>query len=128
MCRCRSSSRWCRISWHLWSSCRRRRKRSSRVALDSVPRVELVSPATDTLVAGGDRIPLRLTVTDDHGISRVEIQSCKQGAGSSAMVVQALSAPQSTMWNGAALLDLAPRDLQPGDALHVKVVAIDNSP
>src|SRR4051812_26125905 len=98
------------------------------VVPDSVPRVELVSPASDTLVAGGDRIPLRLTVTDDHGIARVELQSWKQGAGSSAMVVQALSGPQSTMWNGAALLDLAPRDLQPGDALHVKVVAIDNSP
>jgi len=98
------------------------------VVPDSVPRVELVSPASDTLVAGGDRIPLRLTVTDDHGIARVELQSWKQGAGSAATVVQPLSGPQSTVWNGGALLDLAPRDLQPGDALHVKVVAIDNSP
>ncbi|MFL5612169.1 MAG: Ig-like domain-containing protein [Gemmatimonadaceae bacterium] len=96
------------------------------VVPDSVPRVELVSPATDTLVAGGDRIPLRLTVTDDHGIARVELQSWKQGAG--IPVVQTLTGPQSTLWNGVALLDLAPRDLQPGDALHVKVVAIDNSP
>ena len=98
------------------------------VVPDSVPRVELVSPASDTLVAGGDRIPLRLTVTDDHGIARVELQSWKQGAGSAATIVQPLSGPQSTVWNGAALLDLAPRDLQPGDALHVKIVAVDNSP
>ena len=98
------------------------------VVPDSAPRVELVSPASDTLVAGGDRIPLRLTVTDDHGIARVELQSWKQGSGSAATVVQPLSGPQSTVWNGGALLDLAPRDLQPGDALHVKVVAIDNSP
>ena len=98
------------------------------VVPDSAPRVELVSPASDTLVAGGDRIPLRLTVTDDHGIARVELESWKQGAGSAATVVQPLSGPQSMVWNGGALLDLAPRDLQPGDALHVKVVAIDNSP
>jgi hypothetical protein len=96
------------------------------VVPDSVPRVELVSPASDTLVAGGDRIPLRLTVTDDHGIARVELESWKQGAGTP--VVQLLASAQSTVWNGTALLDLAPRDLQPGDALHVKVVAIDNSP
>ena len=99
------------------------------VVPDSAPRVELVSPASDTLVAGGDRVPLRLTVTDDHGIARVELQSWKQGNGSQQpMLVQLLSGPQATVWNGAALIDLAPRDLQPGDALHVKVVATDNSP
>ncbi|HEY2377029.1 MAG TPA: Ig-like domain-containing protein [Gemmatimonadaceae bacterium] len=99
------------------------------VVPDSAPRVELVSPAADTLVAGGDRIPLRLTVSDDHGIARVELQSWKQGNGAQQpMLVQMLSGPQSTLWNGSAMLDLAPRELQPGDALHVKVVAIDNSP
>ena len=96
------------------------------VVPDSVPRVELVSPASDTLVAGGDRIPLRLTVTDDHGIARVELHSWKQSATTA--VVQPLATAQSTVWNGGAIVDLAPRDLQPGDALHVKVVAIDNSP
>jgi hypothetical protein len=99
------------------------------VVPDSAPRVELISPAADTLVAGSDRVPLRLTVTDDHGIARVELESWKKGNGAQQpMVVQLLSGPQATVWNGAALLDLAPRDLQPGDALHVKVVATDNSP
>ena len=99
------------------------------VVPDSAPRVELVSPAADTLVAASDRVPLRLTVTDDHGIARVELQSWKQANGApQPTLVQLLSGPQATLWNGAALLDLAPRDLQPGDALHVKVVAIDNSP
>jgi hypothetical protein len=99
------------------------------VVPDSAPRVELVSPASDTLVAGGDRVPLRLTVTDDHGIARVELQSWKQGSGGAQpVIVEPLAAAQSTLWNGAAILDLAPRDLQPGDALHVKVVAVDNSP
>jgi hypothetical protein len=99
------------------------------VVPDSAPRVELVAPAADTLVAGGDRIPLRLTVTDDHGIARVELQSWKQGNGATQpTLVQPLSGPQSTVWNGSAILDLAPRELQPGDALHVKIVAVDNSP
>ncbi|HKW48009.1 MAG TPA: hypothetical protein VJN70_11205 [Gemmatimonadaceae bacterium] len=99
------------------------------VVPDSAPRVELVSPASDTLVAGSDRIPLRLTVTDDHGIARVELESWKQGNGTQQpKLVQLLSGPQATVWNGAVFLDLAPRELQPGDALHVKVVATDNSP
>ena len=99
------------------------------VVPDSAPRVELVSPAGDTLVAGGDRVPLRLTATDDHGIARVEMQSWKQRDGATQpMIVQAIATAQSTVWNGSAILDLAPRDLQPGDALHVKVIATDNSP
>ena len=99
------------------------------VVPDSAPRVELVSPAADTLVAGGDRVPLRLTATDDHGIARVEMQSWKQRDGATQpMIVQAIATAQSTVWNGSAILDLAPRDLQPGDALHVKVIATDNSP
>ncbi|HEV8234855.1 MAG TPA: DUF4175 family protein, partial [Gemmatimonadaceae bacterium] len=99
------------------------------VVPDSAPRVELVAPAADTLVAGSDRVPLRLTVTDDHGIARVELHSWKQGNGAAQpTIVQALTGAQSTLWSGAAILDLAPRELQPGDALHVKIVAIDNSP
>ena len=96
---------------------------------DSAPRVDLVSPGADTLVAGGDRVPLRLTVSDDHGIARVDLLSWKQGNGPvQPVVVQALAGAQSTLWNGTATLDLAPRELQPGDALHVKIVAVDNSP
>jgi len=98
------------------------------VVPDSAPRVDLAAPMGDTLVAGSDRIPFRLTVTDDHGIARVEMQSWTQGQGQPAIVVQQLTGPQSTVWNGSTLLDLAPRDLKPGDALHVKIVAIDNSP
>ena len=51
------------------------------VVPDSAPRVELVSPATDTIVAGDDRITLRATATDDHGIARVEIVSWRRATG-----------------------------------------------
>src|SRR5690348_15850397 len=73
---------------------------------DSAPRVELVSPSADTLVAGDDRLPLRLTVTHDVGISRVELQSWKQASrGTQPTVVQSLATAQSTVWNGSVVLD-----------------------
>jgi hypothetical protein len=93
---------------------------------DSVPRVELVSPAIDTIVAGDDKITMRATATDDHGLSRVEVVSWRQA--NETPVVQRLVESASTVWDGSTVLDLAPRGLKPGDALHVKIVATDNSP
>jgi hypothetical protein len=100
------------------------------VVPDSAPHVELVSPALDTIVAGDDKITLRATVTDDHGISQIELVSWKQlNAGMSGTPdVRRLSDATTTVWDGSAVLDLAPRRLQPGDAMHVKIVATDNSP
>jgi hypothetical protein len=100
------------------------------VVPDSAPHIDLVSPATDTIVAGEDRIPLRASATDDHGITRIEMLSWKQGVvgGPQAAVVQKLADDASSVWDGTAVLDLGPRGLKPGDALHVKIVAIDNSP
>jgi len=100
------------------------------VVPDSAPRVELVSPALDTLVAGDERVGLRVTVTDDHGIANVELMTWKQGTTGQPQhaVTQRLADAVSTVWDGSTILDLAPRGLQPGDALHVKIVAMDNSP
>jgi len=97
---------------------------------DSAPRVELVSPATDTIVAGDDRVGLHATVTDDHGIASVELESWKQSSNgrSQPAVTQRLRDTASTVWDGSTVLDLATRGLEPGDALHVKIVAVDNSP
>jgi hypothetical protein len=100
------------------------------VVPDSAPRVELVSPALDTVVAGDDKITLRATVTDDHGIARIELVSWKHLNAGAVQTpdVRRLSDATSAVWDGSAVLDLAPRGLQPGDALHVKIVATDNSP
>ena len=100
------------------------------VVPDSAPHVELVSPAIDTIVAGGDQITVHATATDDHGLSRVELVSWRQGAtgGVAPSVIEQLSGGSATVWDGTALVDLRPRGLEPGDALHVKIVAIDNSP
>jgi hypothetical protein len=100
------------------------------VVPDSAPHVELVSPATDTIVAGDDRITLRATASDDHGIARVEIVSWKQGSTGVAgtPTTQRVADASATVWDGTSVLDLGPHALKPGDALHVKVVATDNSP
>jgi Domain of unknown function (DUF4175)/Bacterial Ig domain len=100
------------------------------VVADSAPHVELVSPVTDTIVTGDDRITLRATASDDHGIARMELVTWKQGStgASQAPVASLMADSASTVWDGSAVLDLAPRGLLPGDALHVKIVATDNSP
>jgi hypothetical protein len=96
---------------------------------DSAPRVELVSPAIDTLVATGDRVPLQVTATDDHGLAQVQLLSSRQINGKrEAPLTQRLAADQGTLWNGTPSVDLAARDLKAGDALRVQIVAVDNSP
>src|SRR6185503_15507898 len=50
------------------------------VVPDSAPHVELVSPATDTIVAGDDKIALHATASDDHGIAHVELVTWRQGS------------------------------------------------
>ena len=96
---------------------------------DSAPHVELVSPAADTLVATGDRIPLQITATDDHGIGLVQLLTTRQiGGRREPAVTQRLTAEQGTLWNGTPIVDLSVRNLEPGEALRVQVVAVDNSP
>ena len=100
------------------------------VVPDSVPHVELVSPATDTIVAGDDKVLLHATASDDHGLSRVDMVMWKQGAMGQAQAPasQHLADLGVAVWDGSAVLDLSAKGLKPGDALHVKIVATDNSP
>ncbi len=96
---------------------------------DSVPYVQLVSPTADTLVATTDRIPLQITATDDHGLASVELNSTRVSDGRRATpITQRLSDAQGTVWNGTPVVDLAARELEPGDALRIEIVAVDNSP
>lgn len=100
------------------------------VVPDSAPRVELVSPAVDTIVAGDDKVVLRATATDDHGLAKVELISWRQEStgASQTPAVERLVEAHTAVWDGTATMDLAPRGLKPGDALHIKLVATDNSP
>jgi hypothetical protein len=100
------------------------------VVPDSAPRVELVSPATDTIVAGDDKVLLHATASDDHGLSRVDMVSWRQNSmgQTQAPGAQHLADVSVSVWDGSAVLDLGSKGLKPGDALHVKIVATDNSP
>jgi hypothetical protein len=99
------------------------------VVPDSAPRVDIVSPQTDTLVAGDDRITLHATATDDHGLATVEIMSwASSWVGQRPPTLQRAAESAGTVWNGTSTLDLGQLKLHPGDALHVKFVATDNSP
>ena len=100
------------------------------VLADSSPRVEILIPRTDTVVAPGDRIELRAEASDDHGIGSIMLRSWRrQGSGQTLPeVTQSLAAPTEPRWLGTVPLDLAPRGLEPGDELHVVLVATDDSP
>ena len=100
------------------------------VLADSGPRVEILAPRTDTIVAAGDRIELRAEASDDHGIGSIVLRTWRrQGSGQTLPeITQALTAPAEPRWLGTVPLDLAPRGLEPGDELHVVLVATDDSP
>ena len=100
------------------------------VVPDSLPAVELVSPSMDTVVATGDRVPLQITATDDHGLATIEVLGTRQSAEGrrDVPVAQRLASGQGTVWNGTTALDLGARGLKAGEALRVQVVVVDNSP
>src|SRR5262249_51942895 len=84
------------------------------------------APRTAHIGAREEETTRRKPATDDHGLARVEVVSWRQS--NETPVVQRLVDATSTVWDGSTVLDLAPRGLKPGDALHVKIVATDNSP
>jgi hypothetical protein len=100
------------------------------VVQDSVPRVELVSPPTDTIIATGSRLPLAVTATDDYGFAAIELHTARQAAGrrKEPFVAQRIANAQGAVWNGTPAVDLASRGLEAGDALTIVIAAIDNSP
>jgi hypothetical protein len=97
---------------------------------DSAPRVEIVDPARDTVALTGNELALRAAASDDHGLATVTMRSWREIASGTAQpsVEQPLAAPSAPEWSGAATIDASVRGLQPGDLLHVTIVATDNSP
>jgi hypothetical protein len=102
---------------------------SVEVIPDSLPRVEIVSPMNDTLVAPGAKVTLRMAAMDDHGLASIDIVSWpvtngKAGERASVKVAERPGA----IWGTSLVLDVAGRGLEAGDVLHLKVAATDNSP
>jgi len=99
------------------------------VVPDSVPRVEIISPLQDTLVAPGAKLTLRLAAADDHGLAAVSIVSWPSTNGKPGeRLTTSVADHPGAVWGTSIVLDVAGRGLRAGDALHLKVAAMDNSP
>lgn len=115
---------------------------------DSVPRPEILTPLRDTLVSPNDHVTLRLSAVDDHGLASVDIASWRTNperergdavtaaagrrdgsdAGGESRATNRIATAPGPVWGTTVDLDVAQRGLQAGDVLHIKLIAIDNSP
>lgn len=97
---------------------------------DSAPHVEILSPTRDTVVTPGDRVAISIGASDDHALASVVLRSWRTPAAGGALpeVVQVISDSAVARWTGDAVLDLAARGLEPGDAVRVVAQATDGSP
>jgi len=99
------------------------------VVADSAPRVDILVPLADTLVAAFDTVRLQGAASDDHGLAVVELHLWRAGPGATRIESSArLAVNQGAAWSGDAVVDLSGLHLRPGDALHATLVAVDNSP
>ncbi|MFL5579823.1 MAG: hypothetical protein ACJ8AO_05570 [Gemmatimonadaceae bacterium] len=101
------------------------------VVPDTAPRVEILAPTRDSLIAPGDRVRLSVAAADDHGLASVVLRSWRVRGGADARAAEAtasLAGAVGTQWLGDGAVDAAAQQLQPGDALHVVAVATDASP
>lgn len=99
---------------------------------DSVPVLELTTPARDSILRSGvGRVPLTATVTDDIGLTSGAWELVvSSGAGenftfrTSTIGATALSGKAATL---TASLNLDALKLEPGDVLHLRAVARDGN-
>jgi hypothetical protein len=100
------------------------------VVPDSAPRIEILSPGTDTTVSAADTIPMSFLATDDHGLASVVLRMWRQPDGGSAMpeTSRALLSQPVTQWTGDAALSLPSLGVQPGETVHLVARAVDASP
>jgi hypothetical protein len=99
------------------------------VLADSAPRVELLSPGSDSIIDGSTPVRVSVSASDDHALAGVTLRSWRErgDAGRSDVKDQGLGGG-GELWTGDGRLDVAARALQPGDRLHVVAVAVDASP
>ena len=102
------------------------------VVPDSAPRVEVPVPGADTLVPLNLRVPLVVDAQDDHGLTRITIESrriSRLGFEDPARV-ESVALPDGVQ-DRAILpheLDLNQRGLLPGDTVRFFVRVSDNAP
>lgn len=99
------------------------------VAADSAPVVDLVLPASDTSVAPGETIDLRIGAGDDHGLASVAVEVRVERRGTVGDVSRrVLTTRPGRSWDGITDLRTDAAGGTSGDVLHIRAVATDASP
>ena len=96
---------------------------------DSAPVVELLMPATDTAVAPGSLIGVRIAAGDDRGLAAVLLEvRVERAGGLGSASRQVVASPPGDAWEGSVEIDPATLRGLAGDVLHVRALATDASP
>jgi hypothetical protein len=103
---------------------------SVEVVPDSAPVAEILQPASDSLVLPTAKIEMQLLASDDHGLQSVTLKTWRVNRDGKAQPVNAqkLAGGGIPDWAGVVSLDLGAWSLDAGDAVHVQLVARDESP
>jgi hypothetical protein len=98
---------------------------------DSVPRAQVTYPGVDTLLGVSMIQPLLVAVSDDYGLSRVELVSWRVSAWGERRPERVEALPVGSEMprvNLPGLIDARGRGFLPGDTLRYFVRAFDNAP
>ncbi|HEY2850317.1 MAG TPA: hypothetical protein VGI97_10590, partial [Gemmatimonadaceae bacterium] len=103
---------------------------SIEVVPDSAPNAEILQPASDSLVLPTAKIEMQLVASDDHGLASVTLKTWRVTRDGKPQPgnAQKLAGGGIPDWAGVLTLDLGAWPLGPGDAVHVQLVARDESP
>lgn len=101
------------------------------VVEDAPPRVRVVAPGKDTVLAPSRRQPLVIDARDDHGLAAAELVYRRIGSDGEAGPENRVTLPLEPGMERALLrpvMDVSAVPLAPGDVVEYHVVVIDNSP
>jgi hypothetical protein len=100
------------------------------VVPDSAPVAEILQPASDSLVLPTAKIEMQLVASDDHGLQSVTLKTWRVARDGKTQppTGAVLASGGIPDWAGVVTLDLGKWTLDPGDAVHVQLVARDESP
>jgi hypothetical protein len=126
------ATRSVRLEWHATSSSGRvpdlPPPLELEVLADSAPRVVIVAPVGDTILASDDAAVLDIAAHDDHGLALVVLRRWRAGAVDETASVQQIAGMTGPAWTGTVALDVASLRLQPGESMRVRAEAVDASP
>jgi len=97
---------------------------------DSAPRIDIVHPGVDTVLALSMKQPLAIQAADDYGVSHVELIAYKVNAFGerSEPVVDRLDLGGIHAALARPILDVSEWGLLPGDTVRYRARATDNAP